>query len=335
VDATKAQNDEADKARQGELALLQAALGDSKDARSGMVALVQAKSAIAWGAPVVSVIVTTGFFAILVLLVFYSRAITAEAGEAVTQILNISIGTLATGFATVINFWLGSSHGSQSSESAALQLQAAHATQLNSMIETVKTVTSKPADTMTAAPAAAASTPAAEPPARPDNFDRCVAVTLAYEGGFCDNPSDPGGATNFGITKRTLEAFLGHEVTVDDVRSMSSGTAIEIYRANYWNQMRCGDLPAGVDLMVFDFGVNSGSATAVKALQALVHATQDGAIGRVTLGAVAAQAPADLVSGLAQSRMAYLRALAGFADFGDGWTRRVADVQQKAQRMVA
>ncbi len=341
VDAQKAQNAEADSTRQGELALLQAALGDTKDARDGMVALAEAHSGIAWGAPVVSLIVTVGFFAILALLVFYSRLVSADPSATVTQILNISVGTLATGFATVINFWLGSSQGSRSKDTASLQMQATHAAQIGSIIETVKSVTSKPIEAAAAVIAgptiAAATAPViatAAGSAAPDNFDRCVAVTLAYEGGFCDSPSDPGGATNFGITLRTLQAFLGRAVTVDDVRSMSSSTAIEIYRANYWNQMRCADLPAGVDMMVFDFGVNSGNATAAKALQSLVRVTQDGAIGPMTLQAVAAVAPMTLVNGLAQARMAYLRGLPTFADFGDGWTKRVTDVQQKAQQMA-
>jgi lysozyme family protein len=332
LDAQKAQNAEADSTRQAELALLQATLGDTKDARGGMVALAEAHSDIAWGAPAVSLVVTVGFFAILGLLVFYSRAIAAGADATVTQILNISVGTLATGFATVVNFWLGSSQGSRSKDNASLQMQATHAAQLGSIIDTVKSVTGKAADAIAPAAAPVASAPGT--PAGPDNFDRCVAVTLAYEGGFCDNLGDPGGATNFGITLRTLEAFLGHAMTVDDVRAMSSSTAIEIYRANYWNQMRCGDLPAGVDLMVFDFGVNSGPAAAVKALQGLARVTPDGAIGQVTLAAVAGIAPLTLVNGLAQARLAYLRGLPGFAEFGDGWTRRVSDVQQKAQKMA-
>jgi hypothetical protein len=296
-----------------------------------MVALAEAHSGIAWGAPVVSLVVTIGFFAILALLVFYSRIIGSGPDVTVTQILNISVGTLATGFATVINFWLGSSQGSRSKDTASLQMQTTHAAQLGSIIETVTSVSRKPVE-HSRPPAASAVTPPAA--ATPDNFDRCVAVTLSYEGGFADNPADPGGATNFGITLRTLEAFLGHAATVDDVRNMSSSTAIEIYRANYWNQMRCGDLPAGVDLMVFDYGVNSGNATAVEALQGLVRVTQDGAIGPVTLGAVAQAAPLTLVNGLAQARMTYLRSLSTFAEFGNGWTKRVSDVQQKAQKMA-
>jgi lysozyme family protein len=179
------------------------------------------------------------------------------------------------------------------------------------------------------------SVPAAIQPPQQGSFAACVALVLTYEGGFSDNPADPGGATNFGITQRTLEAFLGHPVTVDDVRNLSSSTADAIYRANYWNLMRCADLPAGVDLMVFDYGVNSGPATAVEALQGLVGVTQDGAIGPITLGAVANVAPLTLINELAQQRLTYLRGLSGFPTFGASWSNRVAEVQAKAQQMAA
>jgi hypothetical protein len=282
------------------------------------------------------VVVTLGFFAILALLMVFGQSITARAGETVTQILTISVGTLATGFATVVNFWLGSSQGSRSKDAASLQMQTTHAAQLDSIIGTVKSATGKPAEALAAVMPAAVDTtaPVTDAPPPADSFDRCVAVTLAYEGGFADNPGDPGGATNFGITRRTLESYLGHAVSVDDVRNMSSSTAIAIYRANYWNQMRCGDLPAGVDLMVFDYGVNSGPATAIKALQGLARATPDGAMGPLTLRAIANAGSNGLVNGLAQARMTYLRGLPMFAQFGDGWTRRVIDVQQKAQQMI-
>ena len=284
-----------------------------------------ARGAVDWAAPAVSLVVTIGFFVILGVLMFRGRIMGADSGAMATQVLNVSVGTLATGFATVVNFWLGSSQGSRAKDTASLRMQATHAAQVGSIIGSVRANAATPVVATVRAPMAIGTA---------DNFDHCVAVTLAYEGGFSDNPADPGGATNFGITERTLEAFLGHPVTADDVRGMSSGTAIEIYRANYWNQMRCSDLPAGVDLMVFDFGVNSGPATAIKALQELVGVTPDGAIGRLTLGAVAGASAATLVSGLAEARMAYLRRLASFADFGHGWTRRVTDVQQRAHLMV-
>jgi hypothetical protein len=341
VDAQKAQNDEADKQRQDELATLQASLGDTKDARGTLVALAQSRSGVAWGAPVVSLVVTLGFFVILSLLIFYRTAGTIDPNTG--QIINITVGALAAAFATVVNFWLGSSQGSRSKDSSALQLQAAHAAQINHAMDTVQAVSKQAIDSATAT--ATVPTPpdvqpeavvaVVQPPAKHDSFDACVALVLANEGGFSDRPDDPGGATNFGITQRTLEAFLGHQVTVNDVRDLSGNTAIEIYRANYWNQMRCGDLPSGVDLMVFDYGVNSGPATAVKALQGLVGVTQDGAIGKITLAAVAKIAPLTLVDGLARQRLAFLRGLSDFPTFGAGWTKRVTEVQQKAQQMAA
>jgi lysozyme family protein len=168
-----------------------------------------------------------------------------------------------------------------------------------------------------------------------NNFDRCVAVTLAYEGGFVDNPADPGGATNFGITLRTLEAFLGEPVTVDDVRNMTVDTATAIYGANYWNAMRCSALPPGVDMALFDFGVNSGIGRAVRTLQRIVSVAQDGSVGPATIGAVQEWRPADLVTSLCSARLAFLRGLPTFAEFGNGWTTRVKDVAGRALAMVA
>jgi lysozyme family protein len=178
--------------------------------------------------------------------------------------------------------------------------------------------------------------PAAQPTeaAPADNFPPCVTVTLSYEGGFADDPSDPGGATNFGITARTLAHYLGRDVTTADIQAMSQSTAMAIYRTTYWNAMCCGELPPGVDLSVFDFGVNSGTSTAIKALQGQIGVTQDGVIGPVTLGAVAGVAPMTLVNGLALARLAYLRGLSTFVTFGDGWTARVNGVQAHAQAMA-
>jgi lysozyme family protein len=332
VDAQKAQNEEADKQRADELSTLQANMANTQGARASMLALAQDKSGIAWGAPVVSLVVTVGFFFILALVIFDGAGIaTGAAGSAVAQIVNISVGTLATGFATVVNFWLGSSQSSRSKDSAAVTAQAVNASQISDVLETVKSVTNT---AITGAQTAGLIAPTVVAPVvapvKADGFDRCVAVTLAYEGGFVEDPKDAGGATNFGITKRALETFLGKQVSVDDVKNLSSSTAIEIYRANYWNQMLCGSLPAGVDLMIFDYGVNSGPGRAIKDLQSIVGVPQDGAIGKITLPAVLKAPPEDVINKLAASRMAFLKTLDNWAHDGDGWTRRVNDVQQKA-----
>ena len=108
------------------------------------------------------------------------------------------------------------------------------------------------------------------------------------------------------------------------------------YRTHYWNTIRGDDLPAGIDLMVFDFGVNAGPARAVRLLQEAVGAFPDGAIGPATLRAVrGVNDTAALVDRLAAARIAYYRSLGTFAAFGCGWVKRVEQVRQKARGMVS
>jgi lysozyme family protein len=161
-----------------------------------------------------------------------------------------------------------------------------------------------------------------------DNFDTCLTFTLQQEGGFVNNPKDPGGATNFGITLGVLRTFQHNPgLGVDDIRNIAQATVKAIYMADYWNRMRCDALPAGVDLMVFDHGVNAGPARGGRSLQAslgFAPADQDGAIGPNTIRAATGADPTAAVNAMADNHEAYYRSLASFADFGNGWLARLA-----------
>ena len=221
----------------------------------------------------------------------------------------------------MVNFWLGSSQGSRDKDRTVAALQEAQARQARA-----------PAPTP-AAPVAVA--PRVVEPGQPTRFELCLGVVLEKEGGFADNPADPGGATNLGITLRTLSAWRGAAVTAEDVRALTREEAKEIYRAHYWNVMRCDELPRGIDLIVFDFGVNAGPATAVKALQRALGCNPDGGVGPVTLEAARRAEPCGLVEALAKARLDYLAALPAFATFGAGWTRRVEEVRRQALLMAS
>lgn len=168
------------------------------------------------------------------------------------------------------------------------------------------------------------------------NFAACLKIVLAHEGGFADHPADPGGATNRGITLRTLAEWRGVSpwwaLAKDEVRALGRDETRAIYRARYWDVMAGDELPKGLDLAVFDFAVNSGPARAVRHLQALIGVAEDGVVGPVTLGAVAEYeaGTASLIRGLCARRLGFLRTLKIFPVFGTGWTRRVADTEQKA-----
>jgi lysozyme family protein len=162
-------------------------------------------------------------------------------------------------------------------------------------------------------------------------FAECVAIVLRHEGGFVDHPRDPGGATNRGITLRTLRDWRGDDsLAADAVRDMSEEEAREIYLARYWNPIRGDDLPPGVDLAVFDFAVNSGVGRAARALQTALGVTVDGAIGRQTIDAARRADAADLVATICRERLAFLRRLGTWDTFGRGWQRRVRAVEEAA-----
>ena len=167
----------------------------------------------------------------------------------------------------------------------------------------------------------------------------CLAEILKHEGGYADHPSDPGGATNMGITHKTLARWRGIDPWWDlpktEVRALTRAEASAIYKALYWDRCKAGSLPPGLDLAVFDYAVNSGPDQAVRVLQALVGVIQDGFVGPVTLAAVRKRDARALIEALCDQRMGFLQRLANWATFGRGWARRVSDIRATALDAVA
>jgi lysozyme family protein len=162
------------------------------------------------------------------------------------------------------------------------------------------------------------------------SFPSAVSLVLAQEGGYVDDPRDPGGATNRGITLRTLERARGQAVRKADVRALSEDEARAIYRRFYWDAVRGDDLPAGLDLATFDIAVHSGPSRAGKLLQGALGVSADGAIGPVTLAAAATAPPERTIRAVMGARLAMLKALPTWPAFGRGWRRRVAAVEKAA-----
>jgi lysozyme family protein len=164
------------------------------------------------------------------------------------------------------------------------------------------------------------------------NFKAALAVTLTHEGGWSDHPRDPGGATMKGVTLATFRQFRPG-ADKDDLRAISSADVERIYRDGYWTPVRGDDLPHGVDLAVFDFGVNSGPGRAVRHLQAVVVVPQDGTVGPMTLNAVGTMRGDVVVQKLCARRLSFVRALSTWDVFGRGWARRIADIEARSVAM--
>ena len=117
------------------------------------------------------------------------------------------------------------------------------------------------------------------------SFDTALATVLAAEGGFSNDPRDPGGATFRGITLATLSGARGRPVTVAELKALDRAEIATIYRRSYWDTVAGDALPAGLDLAVFDLAVHSGPHRAAVLLQGLLGVATDGRIGPVTLAA--------------------------------------------------
>ena len=102
------------------------------------------------------------------------------------------------------------------------------------------------------------------------NYQHCLEMILHHEGGYVNHPEDPGGITNLGVTKRVYEEWVGTKVTEDKMKNLKVEDVAPIYKKNYWFRVKGNQLPSGLDLCVFDFGVNAGTGRAAKYLS-LIH----------------------------------------------------------------
>ena len=167
-----------------------------------------------------------------------------------------------------------------------------------------------------------------------ENWEKCLKLILHHEGGYVNHPKDPGGETNLGVTKRVYEEWGGTK----DMKDLTVEDVSPIYKKNYWDRIKGDELPSGLDLCVFDFGVNAGTGRAAKFLQRLVDTTVDGGIGPNSLRAVNEHVSRwsieQTIDDYQAERQKYYEKLKTFETFGRGWTRRVQETTKEAMDMV-
>ena len=167
-----------------------------------------------------------------------------------------------------------------------------------------------------------------------ENWEKCLKLILHHEGGYVNHPKDPGGETNLGVTKRVYEEWGGTK----DMKDLTVEDVSPIYKKNYWDRIKGDELPSGLDLCVFDFGVNAGTGRAAKYLQRLVGTTVDGGIGPNSLRAVDEHVSRwsieQTIDDYQSERQKYYERLKTFETFGRGWTRRVQETTKEAMDMV-
>ena len=147
-------------------------------------------------------------------------------------------------------------------------------------------------------------------------FDYFIERVLSHEGGYVNDPRDPGQETRWGISKRAYPQV--------DIRNLTRAQAVDIYRRDFWQRVRGDELPRGFAFQALDAAVNHGIGNAVRWMQRAAGVADDGVIGPVTLAAVQRAQPADLVLRFNAERLRFYAKLTTFATFGRGWVNRVA-----------
>ena len=151
-------------------------------------------------------------------------------------------------------------------------------------------------------------------------FDDAFERLLGSEGGFVDHPSDPGGATRWGITQATARrnGYIG------DMQVFPVEFAKRIARKDYWESVSADSMPSAIRFDLFDGAYNSGPSQAIKWLQRAVYADDDGIMGPKTLMAANTYSPVAIVARYNGHRLQMLSSLKTWPTFGRGWSNRVA-----------
>ena len=163
------------------------------------------------------------------------------------------------------------------------------------------------------------------------SFETVVHMVLEHEGGYVNHPSDPGGETKYGISKRAYPDV--------DIAELTKDEAADLYKRDYWDRIKGDDLPVGVACVVMDYAVNSGISRASKALQSVCGiANGDGIIGPASLNAVWVTvkntSEEDVINAVTEQRQGFIRALSIYDTFGKGWERRIEETRAKAMELI-
>ena len=174
------------------------------------------------------------------------------------------------------------------------------------------------------------------------NWEKSFNLVIEHEGGFTDDPRDPGnilpdgrpGSTMLGCTQANWEKYIGKKVTHDEMRRLTKDDVKPLYKKNYWDSVMGDTLCAGLDYGAFDFAINAGPQTSRKLIQRALGVADDGIFGKQTLKAIKESNGADLIEKFSIEKEKYYRSLKTFPIYGKGWLRRIADVKHSATQLM-
>lgn len=166
------------------------------------------------------------------------------------------------------------------------------------------------------------------------DFGLFINKLLRLEGGYVNHPNDKGGCTCKGITLPVFRGVYGAGYSCDDLKEITDSQVEHIYKTQYWDICRADEIRnSQIANLLVDFAVNSGCRTAVKTIQKIVGTTEDGIMGKITLGAINSKSPKQVFDELMQHRIDYYNDIVeknpNQRVFLKGWLNRLEDWKWK------
>jgi lysozyme family protein len=167
-----------------------------------------------------------------------------------------------------------------------------------------------------------------------NNFDKSLQLVLKSEGGYVNNPKDPGGETMMGVTKSAWSTYLKRPIEDGEMAKLTVADITPFYKSLYWDKSYCPQLLLGIDYMVFDASVNMGVGQSIRLLQKSLGCVPDGVIGPNTMKLINETDVSNMIDKYSAQKELFYRSLALFNTFGKGWLARVEQVKQAALFML-
>lgn len=157
-------------------------------------------------------------------------------------------------------------------------------------------------------------------------FDQMFDRLIGNEGGYSNDPKDPGGETNHGVTWPTLRAAIAAKIVPASttIKTLKREQSKAIYFELFWKRCNADKMIDGVAFQVFDFAVNSSIETAVRKLQVALGVADDGQWGPVSQKACDSASESDVIFRYLAERLDFMRKLKNWPDHGKGWAGRIA-----------
>lgn len=147
-------------------------------------------------------------------------------------------------------------------------------------------------------------------------FKTVIDRVLGHEGGYVNDPNDPGGETNWGISKRSYPNV--------DIKNLTRDQAVAIYLRDFWTPIKGERLHDGTAYQLMDSAVNSGIAQSIRLLQRALDVADDGHFGPMSLAASMNMSESDQILRFNAERIEFMTKLKNWKHHGAGWMRRIA-----------